>query len=82
MPMVLFAKLIILAIAKKVIAYGIARTYGIPKLYRRSIKLNHRLLLQNHPAMAAKTQRLLRISFRFPNTIYDWATRIVRKYDK
>lgn len=80
--MVLFAKLIILAIAKKVVAYGIARTYGIPKLYRRAIKLNHRLLQQNHPAMAAKAQRLLGTGFRMPNTFYVWATGIVRKYDK
>lgn len=75
--MIFLGKLLALAVAKKIVAYSIARMYGFPRLYRRATRLNHRLFVPGSAPRGA-VQRGLRASFRLPGTLYGWAQATLR----
>lgn len=74
-------KLVLLAVAKKIIAYSMARTYGFPKLYGKMTTLNRKMLIRN-PQQRDRMQGGLRTAFRLPNRAYEWAKTFLRNNEK
>ncbi|KAJ1913557.1 hypothetical protein H4219_005160 [Mycoemilia scoparia] len=62
-----FAGLVAFSLAKKVVVYTIARTYGFPRLYRRILTVE-RKLIQNREARI-KWEDRIKFGFRWPNIV-------------
>ncbi|PXF40176.1 hypothetical protein BWQ96_10114 [Gracilariopsis chorda] len=50
---------------KKVTAYGLARYYGFPRIYRRLIMVNR--ALNSNPAQQVRMNEIVKQMFRLPN---------------
>jgi len=68
LPIPIIMKLVALGIAKKGVVYGIARQYGIPRVYRRILEVNRRITTDKSSRVYVKSK--IESAFRLPNTIY------------
>lgn len=60
--------LVALSLFKKATAYGLARYYGFPRLYRKLIRLNRRLMIEPVGGSAEKKfNENVKTMFRWPN---------------
>lgn len=68
--------LVAFSLMKKVAAYGIARYYGFPKLYRKIIHANRRILAS--PDQAKAMNERVKTIFRLPNQAGDGLRNLLR----
>ena len=70
--------LVAFSLLKKGTAYGLARYYGFPKLYRKIIRMNRRVV--DNPAHRNQLSNSVKSVMRFPNRIaasVSWIRRLV-----
>ncbi|GBC09761.1 hypothetical protein RclHR1_00910011 [Rhizophagus clarus] len=60
-------KILATSIGKKLIVFGIAKMYGVPRIYRRALELNNKIFKK--PETRKFTANLLKQGFLLPNTI-------------
>ena len=73
----IFAKLIAFSLAKKVVVFTVAKTYGFPRLYRRMVEVNRKLI--SNPGRQKSIQEAMKYSFRFPKKMVDYFSSRVKK---
>lgn len=66
--------LVLFSLTKKVLAYGIARYYGFPRIYRKLVRINM-AMNSSSPTQVKKMNKTVKNIFRFPNRIAALARR-------
>jgi hypothetical protein len=68
--MALWVKLLALSASKKLMVIAIAKTYGIPRLYRKMVKTNN-YLFKDYPQTKIYCKKAIDFSVRWPNIVKD-----------
>ncbi|RGB40976.1 hypothetical protein C1646_752624 [Rhizophagus diaphanus] len=66
-------KILATSIGKKLIIFGIANMYGVPRLYRRALEINNKIFKK--PETRKFSANLLKQGFLLPNTLSSKLTR-------
>eukprot|EP00898_Chlorokybus_atmophyticus_P007861 jgi/Chlat1/8076/Chrsp75S07546 len=69
MPLAIISKLVLFSLAKKVVVFGVAKTYGFHRIYRRVYRLNMRIF--KNPVSRTRANRLVKESMRLPRYLYN-----------